>query len=173
MENMRRTKDRFFAEDHRSPIPPEEQESFDGLEYYDLKEDLMMSLPLHEHEKKRVVDVEDTTGDIRRMIRWGEFRFEVNGRDCVLQAYKDDEEEQGLFIPFKDATSGKETYEGGRYLDLDERLDRSDDGELWIVDFNKAYNPFCAYGQNYSCPIPPDENRLDAPVRAGEKAYRH
>jgi uncharacterized protein (DUF1684 family) len=78
--------------------------------------------------------------------------------------------EEGLFIPFKDATSGKETYGAGRYLDLDHQRDRTPAGK-WILDRNRAYNPWCAYSVNYVCPFVPPENWPKAPVYAGEKNY--
>ena len=73
-------------------------------------------------------------------------------------------------MPFRDATSGKESYGAGRYLDLEAETDRTADG-LWILDFNEAYNPWCAYSKNYVCPFTPPENWLTVPVRAGEKQY--
>lgn len=73
-------------------------------------------------------------------------------------------------MPFKDRTSGKETYGAGRYLDLDPVADRTDDG-LWIVDFNRAYNPWCAYSDQYACPFVPPENWLDVSIQAGEKQF--
>jgi len=75
-----------------------------------------------------------------------------------------------LFVPFKDATSGKETYGAGRYLDLEPGRDRTQ-GEKWILDFNQAYNPWCAYSEAYNCPFVPTENWLEAPIYAGEKDY--
>jgi uncharacterized protein (DUF1684 family) len=78
--------------------------------------------------------------------------------------------EERLFIPFKDATSGRETYGAGRYLDLDYQRDRTPEGK-WILDLNRAYNPWCAYSVDYVCPFVPLENWLKVPVYAGEKAY--
>jgi len=87
-----------------------------------------------------------------------------------LQAYKSDTEHERLWLPFKDVTSGKESYGAGRYLDLEPDRHLMSDGR-WIVDFNEAYNPWCAYSQNYVCPFVPSENRLNVPIRAGEKRY--
>lgn len=111
-----------------------------------------------------------TKGEEKDFIRWGESRFEIGGRQCVLQAYTSDAEEERLFVPFRDATSGQETYGAGRYLDLDAARDRSADGK-WILDFNRAYNPWCVYSKQYTCPFVPQENRLAVPVHAGEKDY--
>lgn len=89
----------------------------------------------------------------------------------MLQAYKRDVEEEQLFVPFRDATSGQETYGAGRYIDLDAARDRSADGK-WVLDFNRAYNPWCVYSEDYTCPFVPQENQLAVPVCAGEKNYQ-
>jgi hypothetical protein len=110
------------------------------------------------------------TGEIRDGLRYGYIEFDAEGQRCRLQVYRlDDSGDSGkasLFIPFRDSTSGKETYGAGRYLDLDENT-----SGIYELDFNRAYNPYCAYGEGYSCPIPPEENRLAIPIRAGEKIY--
>ena len=88
----------------------------------------------------------------------------------TLHAYKSAPDEERLFVPFRDKTSGEETYGAGRYLDLepDEGLTA---GGKWILDLNMAYNPWCAYSEDYACPFVPPENWLDLPIRAGEKNY--
>jgi hypothetical protein len=88
----------------------------------------------------------------------------------VLQAYKGGPGEDHLFIPFRDETSGQETYGGGRYLDLDATRNCTADGR-WILDLNEAYNPWCVFSEDYTCPLVPRENWLAVPVRAGEKNY--
>ena len=100
----------------------------------------------------------------------GEFRFKVGDEECTLQAYKSDPREERLFIPFKDTTSGKETYGAGRYIDLELERDCTPEGR-GILDFNKAYNPWCAYSKNYVCPFVPPENWFKEAIRAGEKRY--
>lgn len=127
-------------------------------------------LELQEHEDKKTLKIQDTTGNMRNFIRWGEFRFRIGTEECLLQAYKSEPREGRLFIPFKDSTSGKETYGAGRYLDLAYKNDQTPEGE-WILDFNRAYNPWCAYSENYSCPFVPAENWLKVPIPAGEKNY--
>jgi len=77
-----------------------------------------------------------------------------------------------LFVPFRDATSGKETYGAGRYIDLEPEERLNNEGK-WVLDLNKAYNPWCAYSDAYICPLVPTENWLKVPVRAGEKDYKH
>ena len=85
-----------------------------------------------------------------------------------MQVYRLEEafSKPALFIPFLDATSGVETYEGGRYIDLTENT-----SGMYDLDFNRAYNPYCAYNPEYSCPAPPKDNTLPTPIRAGEKKY--
>ena len=169
IEEERKEKDIFFATHWQSPISPEERSKFKGLRYYPPNPELKFELELHEHSNKEIIQIEDTKGNIREFLRWREFRFKIKNKECVLQAYKSDPEEDRLFIPFRDATSGKETYGAGRYLDLDEK-DRTEKGK-WILDFNRAYNPWCAYNENYACPFVPPENWLDVPIEAGEKSY--
>src|SRR6266705_4197358 len=107
-----------------------------------------------------------TRGNQRRAVRVGRFDFKVNGAACRLEATRllepgVGEKEFGLF--FTDATSGKETYAVGRYLDAEPRADG-----LYVLDFNRCYNPACAYSEHYNCPIPPRANRLQVAIRAGE-----
>jgi uncharacterized protein (DUF1684 family) len=109
-------------------------------------------------------------GEERDFVQWGEFRFSIGGEECVLQAYKSDAREEHLFIPFRDTTSGRETYGAGRYLDLDSARNRTADAN-WILDLNRACNPWCVYSESYTCPFVPRENWLAVPVRAGEKNY--
>jgi hypothetical protein len=88
-----------------------------------------------------------------------------------LQVYKTISYEDILFVPFRDLTSGKETYGAGRYLDLKAGKDQTPTGK-WLLDFNKAYNPWCAYSEDYACPLTPPENWLNVPIYAGEKDYK-
>jgi len=173
IEIERRQKDLFFASGPQSPLPMEDRAGFEGLAYWPADPEYCYEVELHRHDEKEIIDVEDTSGQQRHMWRWGEFRFQLGGQECALQAYKDDPDEQRLFVPFRDKTSGKESYGAGRYLDLAYESDRSPDGK-WIVDFNRAYNPWCAYSDAYVCPFVPPENWLKPAVRAGEKSYpRH
>lgn len=168
----REEKNRFFMLDPRSPVPREERRRLvgKGLGYYPPDPDLRFELVLQEHREKGKIEVEATKGGVREFIRWGEFRFKVNKKWCVLQAYKSDAQQEGLWVPFRDTTSGTETYGAGRYLDLEPSRDRIVE-ERWILDFNKAYNPWCAYSEAYTCPFIPTENWLQVPIRAGEMKY--
>ena len=170
IERERREKDGFFGQHWQSPIPPQGRAEFKGLDYYLPDPDLRFELELYEHEDKKTMRMAYTKGEEQDFVRWGEFRFEIGDEECVLQAYKRDVQEEQLFVPFRDATSGQETYGAGRYIDLDAARNRSADGK-WVLDFNRAYNPWCVYSEDYTCPFVPQENRLAVPVRAGEKDY--
>ncbi len=172
LEREREEKNRYFVLDPQSPIPHEERNRLigKGLSYFPLVPDLRFVLALNEYEEKKKIAMATSKDGEREFIRWGEFRFEVNGKQCTLQAYKSDLEEERLWIPFRDKTSGKETYGAGRYLDLEPEKHRTTEGK-WILDLNRGYNPWCAYSEAYTCPLIPPENWLEVPIRAGEKSY--
>jgi uncharacterized protein (DUF1684 family) len=100
--------------------------------------------------------------------QWGEFRFRIGQKECALQAYRTDPRKERLFVPFRDGTSGTETYGNGRYLDLEPEIHHIGEGK-WILDFNEAYNPWCEYSEDFVCPYAPPENWLTTPIRSGEK----
>jgi uncharacterized protein len=104
----------------------------------------------------------------KRYLRVARLRFSLAGRECALGAFKASADDAVLFVPFADATSGKETYGSGRFLEIPEAP-----GDTIEVDFNRAFNPLCNYSPAYNCPLPPAENRLSVAVRAGEKTYPH
>jgi len=170
IEIERKIKDRFFAENWQSPIPPEDRSKFNSLSYYSPDPNYRFEIELNEHNNKKTVQIEDTGGNVRNFLRWGEFRFKINNEEYILQAYKSESGEERLFIPFRDATSGKETYGAGRYIDIEYKKDPTPEGK-WILDFNRAYNPWCAYSKNYVCPFVPTENWLKVSILAGEKNY--
>jgi len=170
IEKQRREKDKFFRLDPRSPIPAFGRKEFDGLNYYAINKEFRFELDLHEHEKRKIVEIDNSKGGVQQYLRWGEFRFEIDGQECFLQAYKSDRKEPRLWIPFKDETNGPETYEAGRYIDLE--ASRHEKNGKWILDFNKAYNPSCVYNEKYVCPLIPPENWLRVSVEAGEKNYK-
>ena len=170
LKTARERKDVFFAQHWQSPVPPQDRPRFRGLEYYPPDPGYRFELELHEHPQKKVVRMAYTKGNEQDFLCWGEFRFTIGGRVQVLQAYKRNPGEETLFVPFKDATSGKETYGAGRYLDLEPDRDCTQEGK-WVLDFNQAYNPWCAYSEAYTCPFVPVENWLEVPILAGEKNY--
>lgn len=163
VREQRQEKDHFFLHAGGSPIPPDHLERFEGLAYFSPDLAYQFILPLERGEQETLV-METSTGEQQRYERAGTVAFEVEGQSATLALYRS---EQGdLFLPFRDATSGKESYGAGRYLEPVEL----ESGEV-LVDFNLAYNPFCAYSPDYSCPLPPFENWLKIPIRAGEKNY--
>lgn len=166
----RENKDRFFRMHPQSPISSEERQRFKGLSYYPPDPDYRFELELHEYGEKKILGIQDTQGNEREFLKWGEFGFKIGNIECKVQAYKSDPMEKRLFIPFRDVTSEKETYGAGRYLDLEIAKHQTSEGK-WILDFNKAYNPWCAYSKSYACPFVPPENWLEVPVYAGEKDY--
>jgi uncharacterized protein (DUF1684 family) len=159
---LRREKDQFFKASPQSPLSLDQQDAFTGLSYYEPNPALSLVVtvePLPPVNNEIVI--ETTTGDTRRYVRYGRFRFTVEGQEVELTLY---EAPHGYFLPFVDANAGRETYGAGRYLEPEELGDNQ-----FAVDFNLVYNPFCAYGDGWSCPITPAENRLSVAIRAGEK----
>lgn len=166
----RLAKDAFFKSDADSPIPSGERIGFSGLSYYPINPALKFQLRLRRYDRPQPVRLGTNTGEIRGGLLYGYFEFQVAGRNCRLQVYRLEETSDrgpSLFIPFRDATSGKETYGAGRYLEFSENTTG-----MYDLDFNRAYNPYCAYNAAYSCPLPPAENTLPVPIRAGEKKFR-
>jgi uncharacterized protein (DUF1684 family) len=167
----RTEKDRAFKNDPGSPLPEKERQAFAGLSYFPPDPQLRFQAKLNRYDRPETVRIGTNTGEIRTGLRYGYFEFEIDGRLCRLQVYRmQDSTARGapsLFVPFRDATTGKETYAAGRYLDL-----RENTSGTYELDFNRAYNPSCAYGRgDYSCPVPPAENTLAVAVKAGEKKY--
>lgn len=168
----RMQKDRFFASHPQSPLPIKSRDTFSGLAYWAPDPAYRFELALHEHTEKPVREVQDTGGQNRKLVLWGEFRFDIESEPCKLQVYKSNPEEDRFFLPFRDQTSGTESYGAGRYLDLEPTENRTRVG-LWVLDFNSAYNPWCAYSDAYVCPFVPPENWLQVAIRAGEKTFPH
>lgn len=165
----RSAKDKAFKSDKDSPIPEQDKPGFQRLAYYSVNPGLRFSAKLHRYPGPKQVRLGTNTGEIRRGLRYGYFEFPVEGQTCRLQVYRLDDGFGGgasLFMPFRDATSGQETYASGRYVDLKENT-----SGVYDLDFNRAYNPYCAYNIKFSCPVPPVENALKVPIRAGEKNY--
>jgi uncharacterized protein (DUF1684 family) len=167
---QRREKDAFFGDHPRSPLPPDEQAAFEGLSYYDVAPDYRFEVSLDRFDDPEEVVVGTSTGTEQTYLAWGEFTVEIDGEEVTLVAYKADAEEDRLWVPFRDETSGEETYGAGRYLDLEPDEHRTADGD-WILDFNQAYNPTCAYSDAYECPLAPQANWLEVSIEAGERAF--
>lgn len=166
LDEFRRDKDEFFRDDPRSPLTPEQRANFVGLSYYPENPSLRIEAELDtDVDRDEDIVMQTTTGGTQVYRRAGKVRFEVDGQPAEITLYESPEQHD-LFVPFRDATSGKETYGAGRYLEVEPPMD----GRV-AVDFNDAYNPYCAYNPEWSCPIPPGENWLAVPIRAGEKDF--
>ena len=163
LTEQRRAKNEFFATDHHSPLEHQDQHGFTGLRYYEPSPELALTLPVSESDGERV-RLQTSDGQERDYQAVGAVEFEVGGEVATLTLYSTGH--PGFFVPFRDATSGKETYGAGRYLDLEPAVN----GEV-DIDFNLAYNPYCAYNEAYSCPLPPVANWLQVPIEAGELDY--
>ncbi len=164
LELFRQQKDEFFRNSPHSPLTPEQRRTFQGLRYFPANPALNLTLELEEFQQQDTVQMQTTAGEVQRYERTGRIRFEVDGQPVELTVFRN---EHGYFLPFADSLAGQETYGAGRYLEPEVLPD----GRLQ-VDFNYAYNPYCAYNPAYSCPITPAENRIQVPIRAGEKIYR-
>lgn len=152
-----------------SPLLDEDKKSFSGLNYYPINEEYKVRARLVEVERKIPVFIPTTTGEQEKYIPFAYAQFELMGEEQKLLLYKDwdDENPNRLFLMFADDTSGDETYGGGRYIETNQNNTNS-----IILDFNTAYNPYCHFNPDYSCPIPPKENLLNIPIEAGEKLYK-
>jgi uncharacterized protein len=167
----RQEKDIEFKSGRDSPIPEKDRASFSSLAYFDLNAAFRFRTKLNRYFKPERIRLSTNTGEIHSALKYGYFEFEIKGETYKLQVYRveDVPEDAGgpyLFVPFRDATNGRETYEAGRYIDLKENT-----SGIYDLDFNRAYNPYCAYGKGYSCPLPPAENTIPIKIEAGEKKY--
>jgi uncharacterized protein (DUF1684 family) len=167
LEGYRTRRDSYFATHEESPLTHEDRHEFPGLAYFDERPELSFVLEIDESGEGVGEQVEFATANNvpKRFIRAGRIHFDVDGQPVSLTVFKDVERGR-FFLPFRDATSGKETYPVGRYLDPQQRPD----GRL-VVDFNYAYNPYCAYSEGWACPLTPFENVLRVPIRAGERNF--
>ncbi len=163
----RAEKDRFFRDDRDTPVPADKKSTLLPLPYFPIDPSYSVPAALRVSEERPVFEMPTSTGTLRRYQLVGAVEFTFQGQQMSLGAFV--EEGSGnvdnLFVPFADLTTGTETYSAGRYLDL--HLTSSG---YYTVDFNTAYNPYCAYNSQYECPFPPPSNRLKVPIRAGEKA---
>jgi hypothetical protein len=162
----RATKDRFMADDPESPIPADKKVTLLPLQYYPPDESMAIPAALRLQDERPVFEMPTSTGTLRRYQLVGRLEFTLQGQPMTLGAFVEAGTRQieTLFVPFADETTGSETYPAGRYLDL-----HPTGTGYYTIDFNRAYNPYCAYNESYECPFPPPSNRLKVPIRAGEK----
>lgn len=163
LTDFRTEKDEFYGRHPQSPLTPEQKRNFKGLAYFPENEALRLEVKVGRFEDQQPVMMQTSTGGVQEYTRYGRFQFQSEGQPAELTIYQSD---NGFFLPFADSLAGEETYPAGRYLEPEPLP-----GDRFLVDFNLAYNPYCAYNEMWSCPITPAENRLKVPIRAGEKVF--
>ena len=159
-----------YADPEESPLLQEDLDTFTSLDFFTFDEKYVVQTQFVRTEDSEPFEMKTTTSRKPIYLKYGEVHFEIDGHAHQLNVYQsqgllaNEEFKDYLFLPFTDLTNGNESYGGGRFIDLkipeDNRME---------VDFNKAYNPYCAYNHKYSCPIPPSENYLDVEINAGVK----
>lgn len=162
-----------FRDPETSPLPDRFRKNFEGLDFFEPDTTYRVWARLDRTPEALPFDMPTNTNDSARERVFGKLTFQLQGTTFVLEVYQspdlllDPGYEDYLFLPFTDQTNGGETYEGGRYIDL-----RIPEGDSILIDFNKAYNPYCAYNPSYSCPIVPPENHLPVYIPAGVRAFQ-
>ena len=164
LKRFRAEKDGVFARDPHSPLTDDQRRNFQGLEYFDENPQLVIQAGIDREVDPEEVRMGTSSGEEQVYHRYGIVRFRVDEQPAQLTLYSSEDSAE-LFVPFRDATSGHETYGAGRYLEVEAHDDHV------TIDFNYAYNPNCAYDSAWSCPLPPTENWLRVPIRAGEKTF--
>jgi uncharacterized protein (DUF1684 family) len=174
LRSYRDQKDEQFAESRQSPLPPDERAEFDGLDYFEPDPDYRVEATVETVDSDETVTMETSTEGEQLYHRATRLSFEVpdasgEATEATLVAYQRVDHDGGsLFVPFRDKTTGQQTYPGGRYMELHAEGDLEDGAEV-PLDFNLAYSPFCAYSDAYECPLPPRENWLEIAIPAGER----
>lgn len=161
-----------FLDTAETPLTDEGLEIFNGLDYFKIDSLYRVSSMLLRTPDEKIFEMQTSTDRLPEYLKYGSAEFTLNGKKLKLNVYQNvklvqnEEYKDYLFIPFRDSTSGETTYGGGRYIETE-----IPKGDILIIDFNKAFNPYCAYNHKYSCPIPPLENTLEIAIKAGEKSY--
>jgi len=163
-----------FKNPEESPLSAIDLMNFEGLEFFDIDTSFVLTAQFVRTPAEAPFLMPTTTDRKPVYVKYGEVYFQLKSKTIKLNIYqnqdliKKPEYVDYLFLPFTDKTNGETTYSGGRYLDI-----RIPEGDSIILDFNKAYNPYCAYNHTYSCPIPPSENNLPVSIPAGVKVYKN
>jgi uncharacterized protein (DUF1684 family) len=170
---FRNQKDLDFKTEGKSPfLTKKERKQFEALRYFAPDEQYKVPAQYIRVAQEDTIDFMTSSGKVKKYAKVATLSFTLQGQALTLPAYQGIElrkkpaYDKYLFVPFTDGTSGAESYGGGRYLDLE-----VPDGDTLTLDFNYAYNPYCAYTDGYSCPIPAAESRLAVDITAGEKVY--
>ncbi|MBV6646266.1 MAG: DUF1684 domain-containing protein [Cyclobacteriaceae bacterium] len=162
-----------YLDVEKSPLTKKDRRKFKGHNFFAIDSTFRVEAELIKIDDNEKYQLKTTTRGVRNFTKYAKAKFVLSGRTFELSVYQSDRlkstpgYEDYLFLPFTDLTSGRETYGGGRYIDL-----RIPDDEVLVIDFNKSYHPYCAYNDNYSCIVPPRENRLDTRVEAGVRNLR-
>lgn len=173
IEAHREKQEATFRDPKETPLLPKDRKRFKGLHYYPIDLKYRVKARFVRSENPVFFKMKTTTTRLPDYVKYGEVHFLLDGQPHKLEVYQSPDiaqrpgYEDYLFIPFTDLTNGNATYDVGRYLEF--RIPETDEV---IIDFNKAYNPYCSYSPNYSCPIPPEANHLNVAVPAGEKKFR-
>lgn len=168
IEQEREKKNASFRSGSDSPIPEDYRNSFNGLNYFPVNSQYRLQARLERMPRQEYIQIQTSTGSSENYLRWGWAHFQLGGQDLKLLILRSASDPDYLFIPFADETSARSTYGAGRYLEVQEPKGNSNKIEL---DFNQAYNPYCAYNEDYTCPLPPPTNLLPVAIEAGEKSY--
>ncbi len=165
-------RDRLFREHPQSALDEGQRKNFGGLQVFPWNPALRLLCDVEALRDQEILEMELQDDGITRLSRFGRVHFRVHGEACSLSLYWLRGYGGGLFLPFRDATNGRQTYGGGRYLlDTIKHADLGEVGGKLVLDFNFAYNPSCAYNPRWHCPLAPAENWLKVAVLAGEKAF--
>lgn len=163
-----------FSDPDKTILKPEDFATFEGLSFYPIDLSLRVTARIERTPEAIPFLMPTTTDRLPQYVMYGRLFFSLFGQELTLAVYQntqghdDPEYANDLFLPFTDWTSGDGAYGGGRYIDL-----LIPDGDFIVLDFNQSYNPYCAYNERYSCPIPPQENDLPVRIEAGVKAFDH
>lgn len=159
-----------FKDASKSPLKKKDRKDFKGLDFFKVDSAYVVQATFNRASDEKPFKMKTTTDRLQEFIKYGEITFNLKGESFKLDVFQDQDlmNDEGfedyLFLPFLDDTNGDETYGGGRYIDLS-----IPEGDMMTIDFNTAYNPYCAYNEKYSCPIVPRENYIDVEVNAGVK----
>ena len=169
IKQMRADKDEFFTEHPQSPIQPEVREEFEGLSYFEPKPEFRVPTRVRVYGNPDPIELEVTAGQPIRYLRPFIFEFELRDERQQLAGYQQEgEDTDTIFIPFRDKTTGQQSYHRGRYMETEPEEELTN-GDTVTLDFNLAYAPFCAYSDTFSCPLPPEANWLSVAIEAGER----
>lgn len=169
VRRQREEKDFFFKGHPQSPLTHEQKHDFLRLDYFPADKKYHYEVEINEFKDKKHVEMQTSTGEIQDYIDYGTISFDVDGTEATLHIYINSRNPNYYFVPFWDLTvQTKETYGAGRYIELEPA-----GGSKFVLDFNMAYNPYCAYNEHWTCPLVPPANRLNVRIEAGEKKFSH